>query len=76
LADDGLLAGARGAGAMWAAAMKPGQDATVLRARILEQGVIVRPIGDHTLTFCPPLVMTDAEIDRVVDSVAAAAGAA
>lgn len=76
LADDGLIAGARGAGAMWAAAMKPGQDATVLRARMLEQGVIVRPIGDHTLTFCPPLVMTDAEIDRVVDSVAAAAGAA
>lgn len=75
LADDGVIAGARGAGAMWAAAMQPGQDAAVLRQRILEHGVIVRPIADHTLTFCPPLVMTDAEVDRVVDAVAAAAGA-
>jgi adenosylmethionine-8-amino-7-oxononanoate aminotransferase len=75
LADDGLIAGVRGEGAMLAAAMHPGQDAGVLRERVLANGVIVRPIGDHSLTFCPPLVMTDDEVDRVVDAVAGAAGA-
>lgn len=75
LADDGLIGGVRGAGAMWAAAMWPDQDAADLRRRVLELGIIVRPIADHSLTFCPPLVMTDAEVDRVVDAVATAAGA-
>jgi adenosylmethionine-8-amino-7-oxononanoate aminotransferase len=73
LAYDGLIGGARGEGAMWAAAMKPGQDATVLRESLLRRGVIVRPIGDHSLTFCPPLVCSDDQIDRIVDAVAAAA---
>jgi putrescine aminotransferase len=73
LADDGLIAGARGEGAMWAAAMRPDQDATVLRERALASGVIVRPISTHSLTFCPPLVITDEQVDRIVDVVAAAA---
>ena len=73
LADDGVIAGARGEGAMWAAALRPDQDAVALREHVLAHGVIVRPIGDHSLTFCPPLVITDDEIDRVVDAVAAAA---
>jgi adenosylmethionine-8-amino-7-oxononanoate aminotransferase len=73
LVDDGVFAGCRGDGAMWAAAMHPGQDAAVLRERILQRGVIVRPIGDHSLTFCPPLICTDAHVDQIVDAVAAAA---
>jgi putrescine---pyruvate transaminase len=73
LADDGLIGGARGDGAMWAAAMRPDQDAAALRDGVLRHGVIVRPIGDHSLTFCPPLVCTDEQIDRIVDAVAAAA---
>jgi putrescine aminotransferase len=72
LADDGLIAGVRGEGAMWAAAMHPDQDATVLRELALEQGVIVRPISTHSLTFCPPLVITDEQVDRIVDVIAAA----
>ena len=58
---------------MWAAAMQPGQDAAALREGALRRGVIVRPIGDHSLTFCPPLVCTDEQIDRIVDAVAASA---
>jgi adenosylmethionine-8-amino-7-oxononanoate aminotransferase len=73
LADDGLIAGVRGEGAMWAAAMHPDQDATVLRERALADGVIVRPISTHSLTFCPPLVTTDEQVDRIVDVIAAAA---
>jgi adenosylmethionine-8-amino-7-oxononanoate aminotransferase len=74
LADDGLIGGVRGEGAMWAAAMRPDQDAAGLRDGALRRGVIVRPIGDHSITFCPPLVCTDHQIDRIVDAVAAAAG--
>jgi adenosylmethionine-8-amino-7-oxononanoate aminotransferase len=33
-------------------------------------------INADTLTFCPPLVITDAQIDRIVDAVAAAAATA
>jgi len=30
--------------------------------------VITRAVGADTNTFCPPLVITDAELDRVVDA--------
>jgi adenosylmethionine-8-amino-7-oxononanoate aminotransferase len=74
LAADGLIAGARGAGAVWAAALRPDQDATAVRDRMLGIGVITRAIGTDTLTFCPPLVTTDDQIDRVVDALARATG--
>jgi adenosylmethionine-8-amino-7-oxononanoate aminotransferase len=73
LADDGVIGGVRGVGGMWGAAMKPGQDAAELRLRAFDEGVIVRAIGDHTLTFCPPLVISDQQIDRIVDTVATVA---
>lgn len=74
LADDGLIGGVRGEGAMWAAAMHHGQDAAAVRERILGEGVIVRAIADHSITFCPPLVTSDDQIDRIVDAVATATG--
>ena len=52
--------------------LRPDQDATAVRDTMLADGVITRAIGTDTCTFCPPLVTTDAEIDRIVDSVAAA----
>jgi adenosylmethionine-8-amino-7-oxononanoate aminotransferase len=39
---------------------------------MLEMGVITRAIGADTNTFCPPLVITDAQIDRLLDAVATA----
>jgi adenosylmethionine-8-amino-7-oxononanoate aminotransferase len=42
---------------------------------MLADGVITRAIGTDTCTFCPPLVTTDAEIDRIVDAVAGAVAA-
>lgn len=73
LADDGSYAGARGVGGMWALATNPDQDAAGVRARMLERGLIVRPIAHHTITLCPPLVVTDDQIDTLVDGLAASA---
>ncbi|CAN5573287.1 aspartate aminotransferase family protein [soil metagenome] len=70
LAADGLLAGVRGTGAVWAIGLHPHQDAAVVRNEMLEAGVITRAIGPDTCTFCPPLVISDTEIDRIVDATA------
>jgi adenosylmethionine-8-amino-7-oxononanoate aminotransferase len=73
LADDGLIDHTRGDGAMWAAGLRPDQNAVAMRDAMLAGGVITRAINTDTLTFCPPLVITDAQIDRLVDAVAIAA---
>ncbi len=73
LADDGIIGSARGVGAVWAAGLHESQDAMKFRDRMLQLGVITRAIGTHSLTFCPPLVTTDAQIDRIVDAIATAA---
>jgi adenosylmethionine-8-amino-7-oxononanoate aminotransferase len=70
LAADGLLAEARGDGGVWAAGLHEHHDANVLRDGLLERGVIARAIGTNTLTYCPPLVITDEQIDTLVDTLA------
>jgi adenosylmethionine-8-amino-7-oxononanoate aminotransferase len=72
LAADGVIDHARGDGAVWAAGLRPDQDAMKVRDRMLELGVITRAIGADTCTFCPPFVTTDAQIDRIVDTLATA----
>jgi len=57
---------------VWAIGLRPDQDAMAVRDHMLVNGVITRAIGSDTCTFCPPLVTTDAEIDRIVDAVAGA----
>ncbi|MGE0307566.1 MAG: aspartate aminotransferase family protein [Acidimicrobiia bacterium] len=71
LASDGLIAEARGVGAVWAAGLRPDQDAVAIRNTMLANGAITRAIGNAN-TFCPPLVITDGEIDRLIDTFAAA----
>jgi putrescine---pyruvate transaminase len=73
LAADGVIDHARGDGAVWAAGLRPDQDAPTIRDAMLARGVITRAIGPDTLTFCPPLVTTDDQIDRIVDTLAASA---
>jgi adenosylmethionine-8-amino-7-oxononanoate aminotransferase len=68
---DGLVAAVRGAVAVWALALHPGTDAVAVRDAMLARGVICRALPS-TLTFCPPLVVTDTEIDRIVDAAAGA----
>jgi adenosylmethionine-8-amino-7-oxononanoate aminotransferase len=72
LAADGLIDHARGEVAVWAAGLHPHQDAAVVRDRLLDLGVVTRAIGTDTCTFCPPLVTTDEQVDRIVDSFATA----
>lgn len=76
LAADGLIDHARGRGAMWAAGLRHDQNAMTMRDHMYEHGgVICRALNLDALLFCPPLVISDAQIDRIVDSVAAAAAA-
>lgn len=72
IAADGQVAEIRGRGAVWAVGLHPHQSAVTVRDRMLHLGVITRAIAEHSNTFCPPLVMTDEEIDRVVDALATA----
>ena len=72
--DDGLVAEVRGDVAVWAVGLHEGHDPVAVRDPMLELGVITRAIGTDTLTFCPPLVITDDEIDRIVDGLAASLG--
>jgi putrescine---pyruvate transaminase len=72
IAADGQIAEARGAVAVWAIGLRPDQDAVVVRNKMLDLGVITRAIGADTNTFCPPLVITDAQLDRLLDAVATA----
>ncbi|MFV0523160.1 MAG: aspartate aminotransferase family protein [Acidimicrobiales bacterium] len=69
LAEDGAIAEARGVGAVWAADLGPDGDGAAVRDAMLTRGVIVRPIGT-SVAFCPPLVITDAQIDTCVDALA------
>jgi adenosylmethionine-8-amino-7-oxononanoate aminotransferase len=68
LADDGHIAEVRGDGAVWAAGLHADTDAAAVRDRMLTTGVIARPIGTATVSFCPPLVISDDDVDRCVTS--------
>ncbi len=72
LAADGVVASVRGDRAVWAVAHHPGVDPFAVRDRMFELGVITRAIGTDSNTFCPPLVTTDAQVDRIVDTLVAA----
>ncbi|HAP78199.1 MAG TPA: aspartate aminotransferase family protein [Acidimicrobiaceae bacterium] len=77
LAADGTIHHARGLGGMWAAGLHPEQHAMVMRDHMFDvSGVVCRALNADSLLFCPPLVTTDEQIDRIVDAVAAAAATA
>jgi adenosylmethionine-8-amino-7-oxononanoate aminotransferase len=71
LAADGHVAEVRGDGAVWAVGLDD-IDAAAVRDAMLEHGVIARPIGTGTVSFCPPLVIDDDDIDRCVEALEAA----
>ena len=72
LVDEGLAAEVRGLGAIWGLGMVDEVDAQAVRDVMLDGGVIPRAIGDRTIAFCPPLVITDAQLDQVVEVTAGA----
>ena len=67
LAADGLIAEVRREVAVGATRLAEGLDAFAVRDRLLGGGVITRAVNPETLTWCPPLVISDDEIDTVVD---------
>jgi adenosylmethionine-8-amino-7-oxononanoate aminotransferase len=75
LAADGVIAEVRSDGAVGATVLgdadATGRDAFAVRDAMLASGVITRAVNAETLTWCPPLVIGDAEIDRIVDTLAA-----
>jgi adenosylmethionine-8-amino-7-oxononanoate aminotransferase len=66
LSLDGTLTGYRGAGAIWAGKLPDSLDATVVRDAMITKGVIARSIPG-VIAFCPPLVITDAQVDTMLD---------
>ena len=67
LEADGLVAEVRGEGAVWAASLGERHQIAVVRDAMRAAGVIVRAVPPNHLTFCPPLVIADADVDRCVD---------
>ena len=72
LADDGSIHHVRGLGGMWAAGLLPDQNAMAMRDAMFDHGVVCRALNADSLLFCPPLVTTDEQVDRIVDAVAVA----
>jgi adenosylmethionine-8-amino-7-oxononanoate aminotransferase len=68
LHSEGLVSDVRGVGGMWGVGVPPHLQPVAVRDRMVELGVIVRPIAPDTLVLCPPLVITDAELDQVVSA--------
>ena len=71
LVEDGALVSKRGAGGVWAAEVAAEVDVVKVRDTMLAQGVIARPLV-NAIAICPPLVITDDELGRVIDSLAVA----
>ena len=67
IAEDGGVDHVRGEGAVFAVGLRADQDAMQIRDAMIEAGVIARAIGTDTITYCPPLVTTDEQVDRIVD---------
>jgi putrescine---pyruvate transaminase len=72
LATAGQVADVRGAGAVHAVGMPAGHRAVEVRDEMLTRGVIPRAIGEDTVSFCPPLVVDEAQVDRCVEVLAEA----
>ncbi len=69
LRDEGLLIDVRGEGAVWGITVPEGVDVVATRDALLSRGIIIRPIPPSHLTLCPPLVITDDQIDEIVDGI-------
>lgn len=70
LVANGTLKEARGVGGIWAAVLPQHAVLAEVRDRMLADGVIARPLGTDTVAFCPPLVISDDDMDRCVESLA------
>jgi adenosylmethionine-8-amino-7-oxononanoate aminotransferase len=71
LAGEGVLAGARGVAGIWGAVLPEEVAVTEVRRGLFDRGVIARPLGTDVIAFCPPLVMSDTDLDHCVEALEA-----
>ena len=76
LRDDGLLVDVRGAGAVWGISLPDSHEVLATRDALMEAGVSLRPIPPKHLTMCPPLVITDEQIDAILAALRSVLGGA
>ncbi|MCP4436617.1 MAG: aspartate aminotransferase family protein [Actinomycetia bacterium] len=76
LVEQGAAASVRGAGGLWAITLPDETSAREVRDHMLGSGVIARPIGEHSIAYCPPLVVTDQELAQILESTSDALRAA
>jgi acetylornithine/N-succinyldiaminopimelate aminotransferase len=62
----GSVAEVRGRGLMFGARIE-GIQAKDAASRLLDEGLIVNPIGEETLRFLPPLVIEEADVDEALE---------
>ena len=73
LADRPGVAGVRGEGLMQAIALQPPLTAGAMVAALLTRGIISRGLPyANSIAFSPPLIISDGEIDEIVEAVDAA----
>jgi adenosylmethionine-8-amino-7-oxononanoate aminotransferase len=65
MGDAGRLVEVRGIGGMWAVQPPPDVDLVAVADRMRDRGVIARA-AYGSLVFCPPLVISDAQIEAVL----------
>ena len=66
LVDDGTVSGYRGVGAVWAVQLNDDVVSKSVREKMFENGAILRNF-ETALAFCPPLVISNEEIDQLLD---------
>lgn len=66
LVDGVTITEVRGEGAVWGVELGSDLSPVDVREELLARGVIARPIGTNVVGFCPPFVITDAQIDQIV----------
>jgi putrescine---pyruvate transaminase len=67
----GRLRDVRGIGGMWAVGTPDGVDENVVSVDMRRGGVLARPVYG-SLIFCPPLVVSDEQIDAIAEGLDAA----
>ena len=65
---EGHLVEVRGSHGIWGAQLTADHDAAAIRDAMLDHGVIARPLPGNVIAWCPPLVITDAEIDQCMSA--------
>lgn len=66
---------ARGTGLIGGLEMRDGRDAARLEGLARAHGLLVRAVGGDTVALCPPLIISEAEIDDLFDRLSRALAA-